>query len=429
MNRFSRIRQWLASSRRRQLLAASVLSGAAALAGLAIYVASGGGGGGAPGPEVGMRASPTASATSIRSPSPRATGAPAATPAPELLAFIRDGDIWLINADGSGERKLTSLGDVQSVSWLSSDELYAVTYSGAAQGHLLADPEGNLRRLSSPTGGSWSRDAGLYVVLEDKEIAVYRRDGSEDARLQTGLLNPFEEAFKEECAEPLLVFGQPIFSPNGQALLVPISCQVLEGSGGLAAPIYEVTLEGNVKGRVDLQPVNVEFGPASPGRISPDGTRIAQEYGWKSGLCPPQSYLSVSDARGGERHDLTLRAIAEVQQQQPRGQAFGGPGGFDWSPKSDAIVVSFDVGLCDLDAEAEQQFRALLAGLYILEADGSGEEKLVDGPTSFHAWSSSGQFIAYVVPSDTPIIRLFDLTTRQTTELTQGGSPAWQPQP
>src|SRR3970040_552030 len=102
---------------------------------------------------------------------------------------------------------------------------------------------------------------------------------------------------------------------------------------------------------MDLEPVNVEFGPDFPGRISPDGTRIAQGLGWKNGLCPPQSYLSVSDAHGGGKNELTLRAIVELQQQEPRQVTFGGPGGFGWSPKSDAIVVSFDVGICDLNAE------------------------------------------------------------------------------
>jgi len=370
---------------------------------------------------------PTASAPALGTPSAGATAVPSPSPQVETLAFVREGDIWLINAEGSGERRVTRLGNILSFSWISPFEVDAVTNDEPPR-HLLIDSEGNASELPFPAGGSWSRDGGLYVVLEEREIAVYNQTGREVARIQLGQLNPFQDTFKEECGEPLLVFGQPIFSPNGQALLVPISCQVLEGSGGLAAPIYEVTFEGSVKGSVDLQPVNVEFGPASPGRISPDGTRIAQEYGWKSGLCPPQSYLSVSDVRGGGKKELTLRAIDELQQQ-PSGQAFGGPGGFDWSPGSDTVVVSFDVGVCDLDAEPEQQFRPLLAGLYILKLDGTAEEKLVDGATFSPAWSPSGQFIAYLVPGDTPVVRLFDLTTRQTIDLTQGDQPAWQPQP
>src|SRR3990172_13340048 len=117
-------------------------------------------------------------------PSPAATSlSPTPTPAAavDTLAFIRDGDLWLIAADGTGERRL-NLSGVESFSWVSSDELDVVT--GADQsGHLLVDLGGNAEPLPFPSGGSWSRDGALYVVPVDEQVVVFNRDGSEAARL------------------------------------------------------------------------------------------------------------------------------------------------------------------------------------------------------------------------------------------------------
>ena len=122
---------------------------------------------------------------------------PEPTPAPELLAFIRDGDIWLISADGSGERRLMSLGDVQSFSWISRNELDVVTGEDRS-GHLLVDLDGNTHDLMfSGTGppvdvgpydllaeGSWSPDGARYVVPVNEQIVVLNRAGAEVARVR-----------------------------------------------------------------------------------------------------------------------------------------------------------------------------------------------------------------------------------------------------
>ncbi len=92
---------------------------AAAAAGVLVSAAACGGGG---------EAQPTPTPTAeVQAPTPEPTPTPeAATPEPavETLAFIRDGDIWLVNADGTERRRITDFGgtdrEVVSFQWLAN---------------------------------------------------------------------------------------------------------------------------------------------------------------------------------------------------------------------------------------------------------------------------------------------------------------------
>ena len=138
---------------------------------LVVAVACGGG--------VDPAGSSTPSASSARAtPSPKATPELNGSPQVETVAFIRDGDIWLINADGSGERSL-GFSNAESFSWVSAEEL-DVELSDV---HLLLDLEGTAQRLPFPAGGSWSRDGTRYVVPGYRELVVFDRRGAEVASL------------------------------------------------------------------------------------------------------------------------------------------------------------------------------------------------------------------------------------------------------
>ncbi len=149
---------------------------ALALSALLLAIACGGDG-----------STPTPSPTpspSVGQLSPTSEPTPTPEPAVETLAFIRDGDVWLINADGSDERRL-NLSDVQSLSWVSSDELAVVT-GAEPPDHLLVDLEGNVRELPFSAGGSWSPNGNRYLVPVDQQTILFNRDGTEVFRLQVG---------------------------------------------------------------------------------------------------------------------------------------------------------------------------------------------------------------------------------------------------
>ena len=409
---------------------------AVAVAALALAIACGGDGS-SPTPTAGVQA-PT------RTPTREATQAPTPTPTPEpaeTLGFIRDGDIWLVNVDGSNERRL-NLRNVQSFSWVSSEELDAVI-GGDPPAHMLVDVEGNARELPFPAGGSWSRDGRLYVVPVDQQLVVFERDGGEIVRLE--VMPPIKDdpgiagcqIPKEPNGESYhLIFGQPAFSPDAQRIFVAVYCAPVRGATfdpgvlprNLNTQLYKLSLDGAVNR--PLQELVTNLRVITSPRFSPDGSRVAQAAQDYVNACATEYSLAVADADGANGRPLTLAAIDELHQRTPYPVIRGGLVGYDWSPDGNAVAGSFNVSTCD-----EFDLQPFLTGLYLMELDVAAEEKLVDGPTRSPAWSPSGDFIAYVAGeyfgelTDPPIIRLLDLTTREVIDLAQGAAPAWQPQP
>ena len=366
--------------------------------------------------------------------------APTVTPesAAETLAFIRDGDIWLIDADGSNERQL-GLSDVKEFSWVSSEELDVVidgdpsdAIDGDEPGHLLVDTEGNVSDLPFPAGGSWSRDGTMYVVPVDQQVVVFDREGGEVARLEVAP-PPREGPKPNNCGATLpsgepdpLVFGQPVFSPDGQRILVAVTCASRMGAtGNLYASVYEAPLDGAA---IRTLPLQTNLHDVSAPHLSPDGTRIAQKVVDQAGAGHREHLVYVINVDGAASAELTLPAITELRQQQPGDWRRGGLLSYDWSPASDAIVASFDISVLE-----ENAGRQVVAGLYILNLDGSSQERLVAGATHSPAWSPSGRYIAYVAgeyfgePTEPPSVRVLDLSAGTVTDLGLGSQPAWQP--
>ena len=378
-----------------------------------------------------------------------ATAQPTPTPETvvETLAFLRDGDVWLVNADGSGERRLTDLGDVQWFSWISPN-LLDIAAGADTLRHLLIDLSGTATEPPFPAAsafdagfttvrarGAWSADGTRYVVPVEQQLVVFERSGAEVARLQAGppiVENP--DKTRGECGLSLggepdrLIFGPTAFSPDGQRVLVAVNCLSASGAYQLYSSVYEVSLDGAIN-RPLLGELSTNFRLSDEflaPRFSPDGAHVAQMAMGGLSLCPVERGLAVANADGSDARALAPAALTELQ-----GDLFGGIIDFDWSPAGDAIVASFDVSICQVAGPLEPGF----TGLYVLKLDESGEEKLLDGAVSSVAWSPSGHFIAFVAgkyfgqTSEPPVIRLLDLTTRQVVDLAAGAQPAWQPQP
>ena len=64
--------------------------------------------------------------------SPNQDGQPAASPSDKkIIAFVRDGDIWLMNIDGSNQLQLTSGGDIDTDPAWSPDVIHDRLYPSA----------------------------------------------------------------------------------------------------------------------------------------------------------------------------------------------------------------------------------------------------------------------------------------------------------
>jgi hypothetical protein len=370
-------------------------------------------------------------------------------PAVETLAFIRDGDIWLIGADGSDERRL-NLTDVQSFTWISPDELDVVT-GGDPPGHLLVDLEGNVRELffpgdfhvagglsSAQARGSWSSDGSLFVVPVGEQLVIYDKSGDRVRQLDVEP-PPVPDDPTTFCDEPgskqetaANVFGSPIFTPDNKSILVAIFCASRNPEGDLSFPrntfsrLYRVSLDS---GAVEPLQLSTNLRSDSRPRFSPDNSRIALPGSNYGSTCSLSFGLSVADADGTDSANLTLPELEELYGQENLtevgGGPFGGIMGFDWSPQSDAIVASVDASICK-DFTPQQA----LAGLYILRLNGSPGEQLMDGPSGGPAWAPSGRFIAFALPTGgESTIRLIDPVTKEAIDLAEGTRPAWQPQP
>jgi len=232
------------------------------------------------------------------------TAAPSATPVPaaETLAFIRDGDIWLIDADGTGERRITQVGgtdrEVESFLWspngqeilwvavpVEKDSLAASVYELATadgkvlwrreveglsgvywslDGQLVALFEGTAVRIEDRDGRviwtgtgagarylDWSNDSRHFALVDGNDIVVVAKDGS-STRLDVG--PPLDVGYMEGgCARDFVepgearVLGRPRFTPDDKRLIVPAGCSAWSsGSYGQPVNIYEASLDGLV---------------------------------------------------------------------------------------------------------------------------------------------------------------------------------------
>ena len=77
---------------------------------------------------------------------------PAAGGAPEQLAFERDGDIWIANADGSAQRQLTSTAAVDSQPAWSPNGRRIAFLRGTRQVWLMNADGSGARRVPFPLG-------------------------------------------------------------------------------------------------------------------------------------------------------------------------------------------------------------------------------------------------------------------------------------
>lgn len=368
------------------------------------------------------------------SPTPTPVAAPLSTatsaPSGETLAFLRDGNIRLVHVESGDERALPPTG-VESFSWITANELDAVTGTpNEAQHHLLVDLDGHARELPFPAGGSWSRDGSRYVVVINEQVVVFDRGGGEVVRLN--VRPPVDTGPKpQNCGEPdELFFNPPVFSADGQRVLVAVSCQsLISATGGLYGVLQDVPFDGAAP---RLLPVRIDVGRSSGARVAPEGGRIAVKRVDHASACGNDHSVILLEPDGTTTRELTVAAVVEeLSQRTPPGDYWvGGLIDYDWSPAGDALVVSVDVSLCGAGG-----LEPFLQGLYVFALGASAPQLLAEGPASAPAWSPSGLEIAYVLgdvagqPGEGTIRIVSASDGHPRTDLWRGSQPAWRPQP
>ena len=297
------------------------------------------------------------------------------------IAFIREpphsgycGTVWVMNPDGSGQRRLTN-GGVPGCSWewghawspagriAMISQVPDWTSQGTTSPEILViNSDGSeQRRLTSGTGfesnPAWSPDGRRIAFTGGRDgnagIYVINADGTEQR-----LLMPAAATYP----------AQPAWSPNGEKIAFTIELPKAPGAQTRNLEIYVVNADGSGQRRLTRNTVR-DNDPV----WSPDGRRIAFESNWQ---------LWVMNADGSGKRRLTRKGVHNFNPA--------------WSP--DGKRIAFERG------RRQRQVSNGAAGswglgLYVMNADGSGEQRLTQGGSQPH-WSPDGRKIAFVSNRD-----------------------------
>ena len=300
--------------------------------------------------------------------------APVWSPDARRIAFVRhrrgaplprggraeNQDIYVINADGSGERRLTS-GPVQSIfpAWSPDGRKIAFTRAtprrtlGVRRWHtdlylMNADGSGQ-RRLTSGAppqwGPVWSPDGRKIAFRSDSDIYVINADGSGQRRLTS---SPADELF-------------PAWSPDGRKIAFTGATDNVPAVQEPLWEVYVINADGSDKQKLarGLSPV-----------WSPDGRKIAYE---RHGVHLMNAEVHVMNADGTGQRRLVLGASPV------------------WSPDGGQILFTRFVGHVSAavrehggDAEGNTE-------IFVANVDGSGSRRLTRNPGDdvSAAWSAT----------------------------------------
>ncbi len=323
-------------------------------------------------------------------------------------------EIYLVHPDGSGLKKLTTLGKFCGSPKWTADSRGIVAYCMDGQDTMLArqaaPPAGSgtkLERIDAATGVAADIPAGPGVKispapLAGDEVGYVRKDGAEPGIYYS------RASSKEVRRGPAGAIRTAAWSPDGKQVVF-----WRRVTGGTAPPVrkmfsrnpnYELTLTGQL-------PV-----------FSPSGKQFATQS--RPVANPKLSALTVTTPETGN--------VQVVYQDKTRNVMNGG-----WSPAGDRLIFSigaFDAFFDGFRSEFLKPADRVEGGaqIAIVKADGTGFQELTTGPdnNAFPSFSPDGnRFVYRSFSAKGNGLRIMNLETKAITTLTSGydNFPLWSP--
>jgi len=357
-----------------------------------------------------------------------ATTSPAAVagldPSASRLAFLRDGDIWTMQADGSEETQLTERGDIASFEWSPyGDALVFETcpssgecrdnWSANGEVGLIALDAGTVTVLGKGFGPSWSPDGRQVVYENDGVIYVATLDGevarlTKDASLSEQ--EPFGTGFfwtsARFASEPdkVLVARVGVSSGASGNRDVSLSWVRTDGSG-----MWQPFRRGG-----DVPMANGAFRALS---VSPHSQWVFATTSGHVAYCVGATgyWLFDSNGYGGEF------ALSELLPEPERDIHLAG---FSWSPDGNGLAIAAKPWVFERCQElGALNYKGEAARLFLVEPGAGTQAKIADnaemprwspdgGRIAFLRWAEPGKADIYIVkPDGTDERRLTDVSS------------------
>jgi Tol biopolymer transport system component len=359
--------------------------------------------------------SPTAPLEPTASPEPTPTNPPRQS----FIAYVVDGQLLVTDVTGGvkgGTTQYTLPGvddQVTDLAWSPSGEFIAYTSAASGTPHVFyiyaigASTPADLGPGSNP---AWASDSRSLVYIRDDNLwttSVYES-------------SPTQITFETDWA-----WGQPVFTPDGSAVLAGNAARINMGAqGNTQFFIEQIPLDGSgthtplpgmtqtVDGRL---PYDLRF--------SPDGQHLAFSTSFHESACSsPASYYVLAPDGSNPQTILSpeiAAALDPAREISLRGHSYA------WSPASDALAITGGAWDC-----ANRDSPKYVAGPMLSVMGLDGVERLsIPGDFFSPTFDYSGQMLAaaLVSPDGSSQVRVYSLAGDVLLELGPGTLTEFQP--